>query len=88
MTRWKTIEISDLVKSLTGIVPDVEPQFAGEHFTDELSFDVDGDFLMLGGFVEDGEFTDPSDEDVEYVYLHDQSGEGLKSRSKKVRAIF
>src|SRR5690349_4797487 len=85
---WNTKQMVDLVKSICDNEVEIEKQFPGEHFTDEIMITVGEHTLIMGGFVSDGDLVNPSFDEIEYIYLYDEIGDGLKVKHEDTRKLY
>lgn len=86
---WNTEKMVELVSQFTTNKITVRDGEA-YHWVDEVQIEFENNFLTLGGFTEDDSIPEDntSDNEIEYLYLYDRSGDGLGTRDKKIREIY
>jgi hypothetical protein len=63
------------------------------HWTDSITVKMDendeyDNYLFLGGFTDDDIPGTVSDTEIDRLYLHDRSGDGLRSKNKRTRELY
>lgn len=87
MGKWNSGDMKEIIlKHINNFTIHVGE---GGHWSDEITVDISDETLFLGGFrTDEVDIDETFDCDIEYLYLSDTSGDGLKSKNKKVREVY